>query len=146
MLMTKFSSQSALLLLIFALCSFESESFSQQGIFRNSFDVATQFGRQHQVCQHDRAIASTTAISMGLVEDFVAGTDEKTRKSRNEKYLEKLQERVDRINGLEESIEDLGDDELQAKTISFRQRLENGEDINGPILEEAFAVVREAAW
>ena len=83
---------------------------------------------------------------MGLVDDFVASTDEKTRKSRNEKYLAKLQERVTRINGLEETIEELGDDELQAKTESFKERLKNGEDINGPLLEEAFAVVREAAW
>ncbi len=83
---------------------------------------------------------------MGIVENFVAGTDEKTRKAGNEKYLSKLQERVDRINGLEETIEELDDDELQAKTEEFKQRLAKGEDINGPILEEAFAVVREAAW
>ena len=83
---------------------------------------------------------------MGLVDDFVTKTDEKNRASRNEKYLVSLQERVDRINGLEETIEELGDDELQAKTDSFRQRLKNGEDINGPLLEEVFAVVREAAW
>lgn len=83
---------------------------------------------------------------MGLVEDFVAGSDEKTRNKGNEKYLATLQERVDRINGLEETIEDLGDEELKAKTDSLRQRLKNGEDINGPLLEEAFAVVREAAW
>ena len=83
---------------------------------------------------------------MGIIDNFVAETDEKTRKSDNEKYLAKLQERVDRINGLEEVIEDLGDEELQAKTEEFRKRLANGEDINGPLLEEAFAVVREAAW
>ena len=58
----------------------------------------------------------------------------------------KLQERVDRINGLEETIEDLEDEELQAKTESIRQRLQNGEDINGSLLEEAFVVVCEAAW
>ena len=47
---------------------------------------------------------------------------------------------------MEPTIEDLGDDELLAKTEEFRKRLAGGEDINGPILEEAFAVVREAAW
>jgi preprotein translocase subunit SecA len=57
-----------------------------------------------------------------------------------------LQKRVDRINGLESTVEDLGDDELQAKTQEFRKRLAGGEDLNGPLLEEAFAVVREAAW
>jgi preprotein translocase subunit SecA len=30
--------------------------------------------------------------------------------------------------------------------MEFRERLKKGEDINGKILEEAFAVVREAAW
>ncbi len=83
---------------------------------------------------------------MGIVENFVASSDEKTRQKGNDKYLSKLQERVDRINGLEETIEDLGDEELQAKSEEFKQRLAKGEDINGPILEEAFAVVREAAW
>ncbi|KAL3908321.1 MAG: hypothetical protein SGILL_008526, partial [Bacillariaceae sp.] len=54
--------------------------------------------------------------------------------------------RVDTINKLEATIEELDDDELQAKTEEFRQRLRKGEDIDGKILEEAFAVVREAAW
>lgn len=84
---------------------------------------------------------------MGVVEDFMAGTDRETRKKENESYLADLNKRVDRINALEPTIEDLGDDELVAKTAEFRRRLvEEGEDINGPILEEAFAVVREAAW
>ena len=44
-------------------------------------------------------------------------------------------------------IEDLGDDELEQKTIEFKHRVQQkGESINGPLLEEAFAVVREAAW
>jgi len=83
---------------------------------------------------------------MGIVENFVSKTDIKTRNDKNEKYLADLQQRVERINGLEEIIEELEDDELQAKTQSFQQRLKKGEDINGPLLEEAFAVVREAAW
>ena len=89
---------------------------------------------------------SETALSMGIMEDFVTKTDAKTRKSGNEKYLAEIQKRVDRINALEPSVEDLGDGELQAKTEEFKARLKKGEDINGPILEEMFAVVREAAW
>lgn len=85
-------------------------------------------------------------LQMGVVEDFLAGTDNEKRKKENEKYLETLNQRVEKINALESSIEDLGDDELMAKTEEFRNRLKKGEDINGPILEEAFAVVREAAW
>lgn len=83
---------------------------------------------------------------MGVMEDFITGTDEKARQKENDEYLAKLQKRVDTINGLEPDIEDLGDEELQAKTTEFKERLAKGEDINGPILEEAFAVVREAAW
>jgi preprotein translocase subunit SecA len=83
---------------------------------------------------------------MGVVEDFLAGTDNEKRKDKNEKYLATLTQRVERINALESKIEDLGDDELLAKTQEFKKRLKDGEDINGKILEEAFAVVREAAW
>ena len=72
--------------------------------------------------------------------------DTAQRETENKNYLATLQGRVDRINKLEPTIEDLGDDELMAKTEEFRKRLQGGEDINGPILEEAFAVVREAAW
>jgi preprotein translocase subunit SecA len=83
---------------------------------------------------------------MGFMEDLLTGADETKREADNQKYLTELQQRVERINALESSIEDLDDDELEAKTIEFRQRLQSGEDINGPLLEEAFAVVREAAW
>lgn len=76
----------------------------------------------------------------------MTGTDARTRKVATDKYLVELQKRVDRINGLETYIEDLNDDDLQAKTQEFKDRLAKGEDINGPILEEAFSVVREASW
>jgi hypothetical protein len=91
-------------------------------------------------------ISISTALQMGMVEDFLAGTDNEKRKAENEVYVANLAKRVDKINQLEPTIEDLGDDELLAKTAEFRKRLADGEDINGPIMEEAFAVVREAAW
>jgi len=53
---------------------------------------------------------------------------------------------VERINALESSVEELGDEEVLAKTAEFRRRLADGEDPSGPLLEEAFALVREAAW
>ena len=90
--------------------------------------------------------SSSSSLNMGVMEDFLSGTDNETRKKENDKYLTTLNERVSRINALEADIEELGDDELAAKTKEFRKRLQDGEDINGPILEEAFAVVREAAW
>jgi len=80
------------------------------------------------------------------MEDFLTGQDASKRKSDNEKYLASLQQRVEKVNAVEVTIEELGDEELEAKTKEFRDRLAAGEDINGVLLDEAFAVVREAAW
>jgi len=80
------------------------------------------------------------------MEEFLSDTDSSNREVENKQYLATLTSRVERINALETDIEDLSDDELVSKTDEFRLRLKNGEDINGKILEEAFAVVREAAW
>lgn len=91
-------------------------------------------------------VSTSTALSMGIMEDFLTGQDKSTREKENKKYLEALQERVNRINALEAGIEELDDDELVAKTREFRERLASGEDLNGNLLEEAFSVVREAAW
>jgi SecA DEAD-like domain len=92
------------------------------------------------------ACPTSTALSMGIMEDFLTGQDKSSREKENKKYLEALQERVNRINALEADVEALDDDELVAKTQEFRERLASGEDLNGKLLEEAFAVVREAAW
>jgi len=51
---------------------------------------------------------------------------------------------VPEIGALEPEIEALSDDGLAAKTVEFRQRLDNGADIDD-LLIEAFAVTREAA-
>ena len=83
---------------------------------------------------------------MGIMETFLSGQDSATRDKDNKKYLEELQVRVGRINALESDIEALDDDELASKTQEFRRRLSSGEDLNGKLLDEAFAVVREAAW
>jgi hypothetical protein len=89
----------------------------------------------------------STRLNVGIsLEDFMSGRDEKKREKENEVYIQELQKRVDKINALEPVVDDMGDDELQAKTTEFKERLAKGEDINGPLLEEAFAVVREAAW
>jgi len=95
--------------------------------------------------QKQQGFRLNVAFLDGL-EDMMSSSDDDTRESDNKKYLKGLQKRVEAINGLEPQIEDLGDDELVAKTDEFRKRLINGEDINGKIIEEAFAVVREAAW
>ena len=55
-----------------------------------------------------------------------------------------LQSLVPDINALEPELEALSDEELAHKTVEFRERLANGEDLND-LLTEAFAVTREAA-
>ncbi|CAM5781523.1 preprotein translocase subunit SecA [Castellaniella caeni] len=64
--------------------------------------------------------------------------------SRNDRLLKQYRKQVAQINALESSIQALSDDELQAKTQEFRQRLADGKSLNS-LLPEAFAVVREAS-
>lgn len=61
-----------------------------------------------------------------------------------ERALAQYQERASRITALEPEMQRLNDDELRGKTESFKQRLANGETLDD-VLEEAFAVVREAS-
>ncbi|MEZ4598550.1 MAG: preprotein translocase subunit SecA [Syntrophotaleaceae bacterium] len=63
--------------------------------------------------------------------------------SKNERELKRLQPRVEQINGLENTMKDLTDQELAGKTVEFRQRLAQGSGLDD-LLPEAFAVVREA--
>jgi preprotein translocase subunit SecA len=64
--------------------------------------------------------------------------------TKNEREIKKLWEQVEKINALESSITPLSDDELKAKTVEFRGKINNGESLEG-ILPEAFAVMREAS-
>ena len=64
--------------------------------------------------------------------------------SQNERNLKRIAPLVDEINGFEPRIRKLSDAELRGKTAEFRQRLENGEELDD-LLPEAFAVVREAS-
>ena len=63
--------------------------------------------------------------------------------SRNERLLKQYGHVVRRINALEPSISPLSDDELRAKTVTLRERVANGEELDS-VLPEAFAIVREA--
>ena len=62
----------------------------------------------------------------------------------NDRKLKPLQARVNRINALEPIMEALSDQSLKGKTAEFRKRLADGATLDS-LLEEAFAVVREAA-
>jgi len=64
--------------------------------------------------------------------------------SKNERDLKKMQPLVVRINKFDEEYKALNDEQLQAKTDEFRQRLQNGETLE-EVECEAFAVVKNAA-
>ncbi len=64
--------------------------------------------------------------------------------SSNERKVKGMRARVLKINALEPQISALSEAELKAKTQQFKDRLAKGEPLDD-LLEEAFAVVREAA-
>ena len=64
--------------------------------------------------------------------------------SANDRKLKPLRARVNRINALEPMMEALSDQALKGKTVEFRKRLADGATLDS-LLEEAFAVVREAS-
>ena len=64
--------------------------------------------------------------------------------SANDRFVKKQYRTVNQINALEPDFIKLSDDELKAKTVEFRQRLQKGETLDD-ILPEAFATVREAS-
>jgi preprotein translocase subunit SecA len=64
--------------------------------------------------------------------------------SRNDRLLKQYRKTVERINALEAGLESLSDEELRAKTQSFRDRAAAGESLDA-LLPEAFAVVREGS-
>jgi len=63
--------------------------------------------------------------------------------SRNDRVVKRLSKAVAAINTLESGLEALSDEQLQAKTAEFKDRVEQGETLD-KLLSEAFAVVREA--
>ena len=64
--------------------------------------------------------------------------------TKNDRLLKQIQPLVEQINQLEPQTAKLDDAALKARTAAFRQRLDNGEPLDG-LLPEAFATVREAS-
>ena len=64
--------------------------------------------------------------------------------TKNDREIKKLSAILREVNDLESSISRLSDEELQAKTPYFKEKLDNGASLS-TILPEAFAVVREVA-
>jgi preprotein translocase subunit SecA len=64
--------------------------------------------------------------------------------SSNDRKVKAMAARVAKINALEPAIHALSDEQLRGKTQEFKDRLAKGETLD-QLLEEAFAVVREAS-
>ena len=64
--------------------------------------------------------------------------------SDTKKDIKKLEKVVAKINGFTDAIAKLSDEQLQAKTGEFKERLAKGETLDD-LLPEAYAVVREAS-
>lgn len=62
----------------------------------------------------------------------------------NAKEIKRLSKTVEIINNLEGEMQKLSDEGLRGKTLEFKERLAQGETLDG-LLPEAFAVVREAS-
>jgi len=71
------------------------------------------------------------------------GSFEKVLRVGEGRRLKRLGEQAAYIGTLEADFEKLSDSDLAAKTVEFRQRIENGEHLD-EVLFEAFAAVREA--
>ena len=75
---------------------------------------------------------------------MLAKTLTKVFGSKNDREIKALRKIVAGINDLGPSIEPLSDNELQTKTVEFRERIAKGESLDD-LMPEAFAVCREAA-
>src|SRR5438874_2143694 len=73
----------------------------------------------------------------------VGGTLEKALRFGEGRRMKRLAEQAAYITSIEPEFRELSDDQLRDKTVEFRQRLENGEELE-ELLFEAFAAVREA--
>ena len=62
----------------------------------------------------------------------------------NDRYVKSLGPLVEQINDHEAELEQLSDEALRANTAEFKQRLEDGAELDD-LIPEAFATVREAA-
>src|SRR5207253_9009026 len=71
------------------------------------------------------------------------GSFEKILRVGEGRRMKRLAEQAAYITSIEPEFRELSDDQLRDKTVEFRQRLENGEEL-AALLFEAFAAVREA--
>ena len=74
----------------------------------------------------------------------IEGVIKKVFGTRSDRWLKRQRPLVGRINSLESTIKALSDDELRNQTAVFRQRIDNGSELD-VLLPEVFATVREVA-
>ena len=65
-------------------------------------------------------------------------------KSSNQKELDRISKIVEKVNSFENKIKEIADADFPKKTVEFKERLKQGENID-ELLPEAFALVREAS-
>jgi preprotein translocase subunit SecA len=65
-------------------------------------------------------------------------------KSSNQKELDRITKIVEKVNAFEHTTKDIPDEDFPKKTISLKEKLNGGKNIND-LLPEAFALVREAS-
>src|SRR5712692_3861933 len=73
----------------------------------------------------------------------LGGSFEKALRFGEGRRMKRLAEQAAYITSIEPEFEKLSDEQLAAKTVEFKQRLENGESLE-ELLFEAYAAVREA--
>ena len=83
-------------------------------------------------------------MDVNVESKYIMGFLEKLFGTYSEREVKKLQSIADKIEALDDSMQKLTDEELQAKTIEFKERIQKGESLDS-ILPEAFAVCREAS-
>src|SRR5207247_11034598 len=100
--------------------------------------AATSPARRARVITPARVAATLGPMAQQL------GTFEKVLRFGEGRRLKRLAEQAAYVATLEPDFERLSDAELAAKTVEFRQRLDNGEPLEDLVFE-AYAAVREAA-
>jgi preprotein translocase subunit SecA len=89
------------------------------------------------------ALVQGDGDSAAMIEK-ITGYAKKLFGDANDRELKKLRPIVQRVNELESVYEALADHEVQAKTVEFKTKLDNGAPLDD-LMPDAFATVREAA-
>ena len=97
------------------------------------------------VSGHFYSAAGKAGFGRNALEIFMVGKlIKKIFGSRNERLIKQMRKVVAQIGEYEAGLQSLSDEQLQAKTGEFKQRLEKGETLDA-LLPEVFATVREAS-